>query len=237
MRISLQQHFRHDLSIEEYVAVQRWWCREYSILVIDVVTDDDRLHLWWQQHFILLYRSIFRRRTRSSGWSASRSQMPQVSVDTIFHIDYGWSGIRWGNILSFWFASLASPAPARSFYASALTSNSLIFCRSGNCSVNRYFYYQPIGFTTTTSGDYDIRSNSSLDTYGYIFNSTVHQITGVSGAVMFDDDSGGYHQFRMTVSVRPMFNYTLIVTTYAANITGPFSISATGDPPLTFFPW
>ena len=143
--------------------------------------------------------------------------------------------IRWGNLLSFLFVSLASPVPARSFYTSALTSNSLIFCRSGNCSANNSFYYQPIGFMTATSGEYDIRSNSSVDTVGYIFDSVVHQVTNVSGAILFDDESGGNYQFAMTISLRAMFNYTLIVTTYWANITGPFSVSAAGDPPLTFF--
>ena len=145
--------------------------------------------------------------------------------------------ISWANVLSFLFASLASPAPAQSIYTSAMTSNSLTFCRSGNCSANRFFYYQPIGFMTTTSGYYDIRSNSTLDTLGYIFNSTVRQIANVSGALMSDDDSGGNRQFRMWISLLAMFNYTLFVTTYAVNITGSFSVSATGDPPLTFFPW
>ena len=144
-------------------------------------------------------------------------------------------GVWRGNVLSFLFVSLAFPAPAGSYYTSTLTSNSLMFCRTWSCPVNRFYYYQPIGFMTTTSGNYNIQSNSSLDTLGYIFNSTVHQITGVSGALMFDDDSGEDSQFLMTISVQAMFNYTLIVTTYAANMTGPFSVSASGDPPLTFF--
>ena len=117
--------------------------------------------------------------------------------------------IRWGNVLSFLFVSLASPVPARSFYTSALTSNSLIFCRSGDCSANNSFYYQPIGFMTATSGEYDIRSNSSVDTVGYIFDSVVHQVTNVSGAILFDDESGGNYQFAMTISLRAMFNYNL----------------------------
>ena len=143
--------------------------------------------------------------------------------------------IRWGDVLSFLFASLASPAPTLSFYRSALTSNSLSFCRSGNCSANRLFSYQPIGFMTATSGTYDIRSNGTLDTVGYIFNYTVRQITSVNGAVMSDDQSGGSDQFSMTVSARAMFNYTLIVTTYDPIVIGPFSVIAAGDSPLTFF--
>ena len=237
--ISLQQYFRHNLSIEEHVAVRWWWCRLKSILVIDVVTDDDHLHRCGNHIQCFRNSVIFHYRARSSGgqrvsdkcyrWVVTRdSRVTMADRSTV-------TGIRWGNVLSILFVSLASPAPARSFYTSALTRNSLYFCPGASCAANGLYYYKPIGFMTATSGDYVIQSNSTLDTYGYIFNSTVRQITGVSGALMSDDESGGNSQFLMTISVQAMFNYTLIATTFAANVTGPFSVSATGDPPLTFF--
>ena len=89
---------------------------------------------------------------------------------------------------------------------------------------------------TLTSGLCLIQSNSSLDTYGYIFNTTVHQIANASGAVIFNDDGGGFFQFRMKMYLQAMFNYTLVFTTYYKNITGPFSVSAAGSASITFFP-
>ena len=143
--------------------------------------------------------------------------------------------IRWGNVLSFLFVSLATPVPTQSFYTSILTRNSSYFCLGGNCSAYGLHYYQSIGFMTATSGEYVIQSNSSLDTVGYIFNSTVRQTTDVSGALMSDDESGGNGQFLMRISLRAMFNYTLLVTTSLSNITGSFSVSGGGDPPINFF--
>ena len=183
--------------------------------------------------------------TMKYSWSVwtPRATTPSNATVVWIHLDISTTTlstqlIHWGtccNVLSFLFASLATPAPAQSFYMSILTRNSLYSCPDVNCSANGLFYYQPIGFMTATSGDYVIQSNSTMETAGYIFNSTFSQIKDVSGVLMSDDDSSGYHQFLMTTSVRTMFNYTLIVTTYAANMTGPFSVSATGDPPLTFF--
>ena len=89
---------------------------------------------------------------------------------------------------------------------------------------------------TLASGLFNIRSNSSLDTFGIIFNTTVYQITNTSQVVMFNDDGGGASQFLMTIYLQAMFNYTLVVTAYYANVTGPFSVSASGNALVTFFP-
>jgi hypothetical protein len=113
----------------------------------------------------------------------------------------------------------------------------LNYCPDGDCSTNGLFYYQPIGFMTPTSGVYVIQSNSTLDTVGSIFNSTMRQITDLSVSVMDDDESGGNSQFLMTISLQAMFNYTLLVRTYFPNITGPFSVSARGDAMVTFSPY
>ena len=131
------------------------------------------------------------------------------------------------------FSCLASPPPIQSFYTSALTNNSLRFCRTGSCTGSLQ-YYQPIGFMTLTSGVFSIRSNGSLDSFGYIYNSTLHQLADASGAVMYNDDAPGSTQFLMKMSLQAMFNYTLVVTTYFPNVTGPFSVSATGRTPVYF---
>ena len=88
---------------------------------------------------------------------------------------------------------------------------------------------------TLTSGVFNIQSNGSLDTFGYIFNTTLHQIGNPSEAVMSNDDGGGASQFLMTMYLQAMFNYTLVVTTYYPNVTGPFSVSVAGQASVTFF--
>ena len=88
---------------------------------------------------------------------------------------------------------------------------------------------------TLTSGNYVIQSNSSIDTYGYIFNSSVRQITNARGAFMFNDDNGGNRQFKMEIVLQSMINYTLVVTTFGRDITGPFSVIAYGTAPVSFF--
>ena len=88
---------------------------------------------------------------------------------------------------------------------------------------------------TLTNGNYIIQSNGSTDTYGYIFNSTVHQISDASGAFMFNDDGGGNRQFKMATALQSMVNYTLVVTTFGRGITGTFSLIASGIAPVRFF--
>ena len=141
----------------------------------------------------------------------------------------------WGCIFVFIFTFIASPAPTRSFYTSALTNNSLYACPGLNCLANGLYYYQMIGFMTTTSGDYDFQSNCTFNIFGIIVDRIVHQATDPNVVLMSDDDVRGDTRFLMTISLQAMYNYTLMVTTYYSSTTGSFSVSAAGDPPLTFF--
>jgi hypothetical protein len=141
---------------------------------------------------------------------------------------------RSANLAVFFFACLASTDPSQSLYTSALRNTSLTFCRTGSCSTTKY-YYEPIGIRAAASGLYILQSVSYLDTYGYIFNSTVRQITNASEAVASNHQGAGNSQFRFVFPLEAMFNYTLVFTTYTANTRGPFSIRAIGPLPITFF--
>ena len=147
-----------------------------------------------------------------------------------------WEGSQWWIDVAFFYLSLASsPYSIQSFYTSALTSNSLTFCRVGTCASTIFFRYQPIGLMTTMAGLYAIRSNSSLDTVGFLFDTAVIQIADGSEAIRSNDDDGGDSQFLILMSLQAMFNYTLVVTTYNPNVTGPFLVSAGGNASVTFF--
>ena len=182
-------------------------------LLTDVVTDDEWLHRGGDDIWSFSQSNIFRRRTGSCGDQhlAYKCHRPVVTryVRLTMADGFTQTGVRWGNVLSFIRASLASSVPPRSYYTSALTSNSLYFCRGENRSAYGLYYYQSIGFMTTTSGYYDIRSNSTLDTTEYIFNSIVHRMTNVSGSLISDDGSSRNNQLLMTISLRAMFNYIL----------------------------
>ena len=165
--------------------------------------------------------------------------MPQVSVDTMLQNVFKkiveiWRGAQWIDHAVFSYLFLGSLASSvESLFESELTDNSLTICRTITCPTSLY-YYQLIAFMTVDSGLYMIQSNSSLDTFGYIFNSTVRQVTNVSDAFMFNDDGAGNSQFRMTLTLQAMLNYTLMVTTYNAGETGPFSVRAFGGSIVTF---
>jgi hypothetical protein len=141
------------------------------------------------------------------------------SVDMLQFNDNGTSSIQF--LLSMWLQ------PRLEYILVATTSLPM---RQGDISiiVQDPPSHPPIGVRASVSGLYILQWNSTLDTAGYIFNSTLRQITDVSG---------GISQFLMMIALQAMFNYTLLVSTYSQNDTGPFSISARGHGMVTFSPY
>jgi len=50
--------------------------------------------------------------------------------------------------------------------------------------------------------------------------------------ITFDDDSGGDQQFRISLVLKSKKHYILLVTTFAPNVTGWFTITAVGPAPV-----
>ncbi|CAF2845938.1 unnamed protein product [Rotaria sp. Silwood2] len=77
-------------------------------------------------------------------------------------------------------------------------------------------------------GNYGILCNSSMDTYGYLYNNTFDPAYPTMNILAIDDDSGGYYQFMFTIVLQTLSQYILVVTTFNKNVTGPFTITAVG---------
>ncbi|CAF2844334.1 unnamed protein product [Rotaria sp. Silwood2] len=121
----------------------------------------------------------------------------------------------------------------QSQYSSALTISSQKFCRSTICAEPTYFY-QAIQFNVSMNGNYTIGCNSSIDTYGYIYNNSFDPFYPIGNFLAEDDDSGDNNQFLFSIFLQTLTRYILIVTTYDGLDTGPFSIIATGLSSIRF---
>jgi hypothetical protein len=87
-----------------------------------------------------------------------------------------------------------------------------------------------------TTGTYTFKSSSTIgDTYGYIYQGNFYPSYPSYNIVTQDDDGSGNRQFQLTATLRSDITYILVFTTYTPNLTGSFSISASG-PGYVFFP-
>ena len=86
------------------------------------------------------------------------------------------------------------------------------------------------------NGTYYIRSNSNIDTYGYIYNGSVDATYPNQNLLDYSDDGGTNHQFMIIITLKSMTKYILVVTTSYIEVTGPFSIIGSGPGLLGFTP-
>ncbi len=134
-------------------------------------------------------------------------------------------------ILYKWFYSTylaTTPSIITSNYSGILSSSSPKFARPGG-NTDYYYCYQAIQVTVYTSGIYNFTSSSSMDTYGYFYNSPFNPSSPSHSLITSDDDSGGGNgQFQIRSSLQFGRTYVLVVTTYNNADRGSFSIRVTG---------
>ncbi|CAF4368170.1 unnamed protein product [Rotaria sp. Silwood2] len=118
-------------------------------------------------------------------------------------------------------------------YSSQLTNTSQHFCRTSTCSTPSY-YYQALLINVSIAGSYYIMSNSSLDTYGYIYNNSFNSSAPRTNLIVQNDDDGDNAQFLLTLFIDTLEKYILIVTTYAPNVFGTFSINTVSVGSISF---
>ncbi|CAF1338358.1 unnamed protein product [Adineta steineri] len=121
----------------------------------------------------------------------------------------------------------------QSNYTSGLTIYSPTTCHPDNCS-NSNFYYEAIKINVSVAGTYTIACSSSIDTYGFLFNTTFDPTHPTENLLLYDDDGAGNQQFKLVYFLQPSINYTVIATTYAPFISGSFSLIVTG-PGVVYF--
>lgn len=124
-----------------------------------------------------------------------------------------------------------------SSYSSALTDDSQSFCRFLTCTQPSFdYYYEAIMINVTVTGQYQITSQSAMDTYGYIYSPMFFPLYPTADVLVQDDELGGDGQFLLVVDLQPMTPYILIVTTSTSNVTGDFIIVVTGPDIVSLSP-
>ncbi|CAF3894561.1 unnamed protein product [Rotaria sp. Silwood2] len=114
-----------------------------------------------------------------------------------------------------------------SIYSSVLTMDNEQYPESNK-------YYEAIQVIARASGQYSLASLSNMDTYGYLYNGIFYLVSQTVNLVTHNDDYDGSSQFKLISTLEAGVSYTLVFTTYAGGVTGPFSIVASGPGQVDF---
>ena len=87
---------------------------------------------------------------------------------------------------------ISTPAGYTSNYTSALTLSSPTFSRPGSSGA---FFYEVIELSVFITGVYSLRSETMVDTYGYLYEYYFNPRNPEFNLLARDDDSGGRAQF------------------------------------------
>ncbi len=112
--------------------------------------------------------------------------------------------------------------------------NSRTFVRPDGTTGN--YYYQAVQGTIDTSGTYSFSSSSSIDTYGYLYESSFDPSDPSHNLIASDDDGGGDRQFQISRYLQSGRTYILVVTTHRKNTTGNFSVRVSGPALVNLVP-
>jgi hypothetical protein len=125
------------------------------------------------------------------------------------------------------------PPSVQSTYSSAWTTESQSYCRT-SCAVSSNYYYEAVQVRVSTSGTFSLISKSSIDTYGYLYNSSFNPLSPSSNLIVQDDDGAGNGQFNLKTFLESRLIYILVATTFDPRKIGSFSVSASGSGSVTF---
>jgi hypothetical protein len=126
------------------------------------------------------------------------------------------------------------PSVEHSTYASALNMSSGTYSREV-CSPLIY-YYRALQLNVTISGQYRIWSNSSMDTYGSLYQDAFDPVDPSRNQITYDNDGCGNRQFWLQSFLQTNAIYILVVTSFHENTTGPFSVFTLGLGSVSFIP-
>ncbi len=115
-------------------------------------------------------------------------------------------------------------------YASALTESSQMYSR--DCLTSN-FYFETIQLNVITTGFYSLSSKSNIDIYGYLYNDSFNPFNPSENFLSKNDDYCNNNQFKLFIYLQSSTTYVLVVTTYASNVRGSFSIFAYGPNNIT----
>ncbi|CAF0735875.1 unnamed protein product [Adineta steineri] len=124
------------------------------------------------------------------------------------------------------FERLNTSSVVKSVYSSALTANNQMYSRSSYNKTN--YYYETIQIDVATDRFYTIASNSSIYTFGYLYNNSFDPFNPSVNLISKDYNGCADGQFRLEVHLLVNVKYILVVTTFYPYETGAFSIIVSG---------
>ncbi len=136
------------------------------------------------------------------------------------------------NFDCFYSNSLDTSSVIDSVYLSALTISSQKYARTGCYEAD--YYYEAIQVKVIDSGMYSFRRNSTINTFGYIYNDTFIPFSPAINLLLKDDGKCFNGQFKLTTVLHTNITYILVVTSDSPNVTETFSISVSGSNTVSF---
>jgi hypothetical protein len=123
------------------------------------------------------------------------------------------------------------PDPVLSMYSSALTTKSSIYSRFGGFDM---YYYEAIMISVPETGYYLLGSNSSINTFGYLYSNSFNPLNIEKNLITGDDDKADDLQFLLQHEFKSTNIYILVVTTRDQLVLGSFSILSAGPKQVKF---
>jgi len=102
--------------------------------------------------------------------------------------------------------------------------------------MEKRYYFESIQVNVLIKGTYIFTSNSSINTYGYLYDDQFNPADLSLKLISENDDSNGQGQFRITAILQTGQTYILVVTTFSPSITGEFSIVSSGLATVNMYP-
>ena len=112
-----------------------------------------------------------------------------------------------------------------------LNSDSVVFIRPDGYGTG--YYLQAYSFIVSTDGLYSFTTDSSIDTYGLLYDDIFNTSMPSGNLMAYDDDGGIGYQFKITLSLQTSKTYTLVVTTHGSFVNGSYSLIASGPVQLS----
>jgi hypothetical protein len=139
----------------------------------------------------------------------------------------------WKKFLACSFHSIdTSSVVTQAVYASELTLNSSKFSR--NCIIPNC-YYEVIQLNVHEDGFYAFIIESAVMTYGYIYRASFNPLSPKMNIVEeYFSKHRCYKDYKLLVYLQKQTTYILVATTYNSNVTGSFSVFASGQSNVTF---
>ncbi|CAF3909027.1 unnamed protein product [Adineta steineri] len=122
----------------------------------------------------------------------------------------------------------------QSKYSLQLTANSQTYSR--DCQKSNY-YYQTIRMNVMETGYYALSSDSRMNTFGEIYEDDFDPMNPFENLLKQDYRACSFQDFKFIAYLHTGTTYILVVTTSSPNMTGNFSILASGPNNITLDPY